>query len=66
MVDKVLGSLGLTSPKSPKVSTDSITSTEEEKKKAKTARASLLETSGGIAGQELQPGQVGRPSLFGN
>lgn len=38
---------------------------EEEKKKAKQARVRLIANEGGIAGQELQQGQV-RGGFFGN
>lgn len=51
----------------PKVSTAPIAETEEEKKKAKTARSALLQTEGGILGSELQSGQVSsRATLLGN
>lgn len=40
---------------------------EEDKKKAKASRAALLETQGGIQGQELNQGEVKkRDNLFGN
>ncbi len=65
MADKVLGLIGL-GGKSPKTSPAPTLEVEDEKKKAKTARSSLLETEGGILGMELQPGQVKRDSLFGN
>jgi len=42
-----------------------IEETEEDKKKAKKARVRLLANEGGIAGQELQQGQV-RSGFFGN
>jgi len=39
----------------------------DETKKAKKQRAALLSTEGGMAGQELQTGQVSaRGTLFGN
>jgi hypothetical protein len=42
-------------------------SLESEKKKAKKQRVALTATGSGIAGQELQPGQVKpRETLFGN
>lgn len=34
--------------------------------KAKKQRSALLQTEGGIVGQELTAGQVGRNTLFGN
>lgn len=54
--------------KAPKVDTAPIAQTEDEKKKAKTARSALLQTEGGVLGSELQPGQVGggRQTLLGN
>jgi len=58
---------GLFGGNTPKVSTAPVTSTEEEKKKAKTARSALLQTEGGILGSELQAGQVSsRSTLLGN
>lgn len=58
---------GLFGGSSPKVSTQPITDTEAEKKKAKTARSALLQTEGGILGSELQSGQVSsRQTLLGN
>jgi len=40
---------------------------EDDKKKAKKVRSALLETEGGIAGQEVGLGDVGkRDTLFGN
>ena len=63
----VLGGLGITEKKAPVTSSAATTATEEEKKKAKTARSALLQTEGGIVGQELQPGMVSkRDTLFGN
>jgi hypothetical protein len=51
----------------PKTDPAPIAATEEEKKKAKTARSQLLETEGGIIGSELTTGQTGgRSTLFGN
>lgn len=59
------GLLGIA--EAPKASTAPVVETEEVKKKARTARSALLETEGGIMGQELQPGQVSRrDTLFNN
>lgn len=66
MVKQALSAIGLGKVKSPTVSAAPALETEEEKKKAKKAKLALLETEGGIAGQELQPGQVAKDSLFGN
>ena len=53
--------------KSPKVSSSSAQATEEEQRKAKTSRAALYETSGGVTGAELDPNQVKRRNtLLGN
>lgn len=60
---KIVGSLF---GSAPKTSAQPIADTEAEQKKAKTSRAALLSTEGGITGAELQPGQVGRSGLFGN
>lgn len=50
----------------PKASTASTKRVEEEKRKARRARPALIQTEGGFAGQELQAGQVGRGTVFGN
>lgn len=54
--------------KAPKTSPAPVVETVEEKKKAKTARSALLNTEGGLAGQELLATQVAskRDTLFGN
>lgn len=53
--------------KTPKTSPAPVVATEEEKKKAKSARSALLSTEGGITGAELQPGQVANNDrMFGN
>lgn len=63
-LNAVANLLGTT--KSQKVSNTAALATEEEKKKAKKAKSALLETEGGILGNELQPGQVSNSNLFGN
>lgn len=51
----------------PKVSSAPAQQTEEEQRKAKTSRAALYETSGGVTGAELNPDQVKRRNtLLGN
>lgn len=51
----------------PKVSSAPAQATEEEQRKAKTSRAALYETSGGVTGAELNPDQVKRRNtLLGN
>jgi len=53
--------------KAPTVSTAAPVELEKERKKARRSRVALLETEGGIRGEELQPGQVStRNTLFGN
>lgn len=48
----------------PDVGTEDL---NDEKKKAKKLRSALVETEGGIGGQELQSGGTGkRDTLFGN
>ena len=57
----------LFSPKTPTVQTTAPQELADEKQKVKKSRIALLETEGGIAGQELQPGQVQqRDTLLGN
>lgn len=52
---------------SPKVSSAPIAAMDEEKKKAKAARASLFATEGQVAGQEIGTGGVSkRDTIFGN
>lgn len=61
----VAGLLG--GSKSPKASTTASADTEEASRKAKKSRTALLETEGGVAGQELEAGAVTqRNSLLGN
>lgn len=53
--------------KSPKASSQPAQDTTEAQRKAKDSRAALFATEGGVAGQELNPGQVSRrQTLFGN
>lgn len=64
---KIISSIFGGGAKAPTVSQAPVVETEDEKKKAKQARAAIFATEGGIKGQELQPGQVSqRPTLFGN
>lgn len=64
-IDKLFG--GLFGGGSPKTSTKATTTTEAEATKAKTSRAALYETAGGVSGSELDPTQVKkRETLFGN
>ena len=52
---------------SPSVSTAPAEQTQDAKKSAKSARAALYETSGGVTGAELDPDQVSkRRTLLGN
>jgi hypothetical protein len=52
---------------SPKVSAAPAAATAEEQRKAKTSRAALYETGGGVTGAELNPDQVKRRNtLLGN
>lgn len=66
----LLGALTGQTPKisSPApVSTAPIEEVADEGKKAKTARAALYATEGGVLGSELDPTQVRkRPTLLGN
>lgn len=58
--DKILG-------KSPSVSNTAPATVVEDQKKQKKSRPALFETAGGITGEELMSGQVGRRStLLGN
>lgn len=66
-VAKAIGSLlGTTKP--PKTDVSAATSqVDDELAKTKAAKAALLETYGGQAGSQLQPGQVqSSNTLFGN
>jgi len=69
-VKKVVGGLLGSAPKvkAPKpVAAAPVQDITGEKKSAKTARANLYATEGGVTGQELTPDQVGkRPTLLGN
>lgn len=62
----LLGAVGLGS--TPKAQSGEATAAVDgEASNAKKARAALLETQGGIAGEELEPGQVKkRDNIFGN
>lgn len=52
---------------SPQADTAAGADLEEAKKQAKKSRVALLETEGGIAGEELKVGEVRkRPTLLGN
>lgn len=51
----------------PSVQTTAPEELGEAKKKAKKSRVALLETEGGISGEELEVGEVRkRPTLLGN
>jgi hypothetical protein len=53
--------------KAPAVQTAAPQDVEADKKKAKKSRQALLETEGGIQGQELAPADVAkRETLLGN
>jgi len=50
-----------------KVSQQAVADVQDEGRKAKKSRSSLFATTGGVAGQELQPGGTStRETLFGN
>lgn len=70
LVVKAIGSvLGIGSgAKAPKANVaPAIDQVETEADKAKRARSALLQTAGGQAGDQLQPGQVsGNGTIFGN
>lgn len=53
--------------KTPKVSNAAVKDVNDQAASAKTARAALYSTAGGVIGQELAPDQVKRrDSLLGN
>jgi hypothetical protein len=60
-----ISSLFASAPKTNAVA--AVAPVEEEKRKAKATRSSLLETSGGVMGQEVAAGETAkRTTLFGN
>jgi len=62
IISSLFGSLA-----APKVAKKSIVATVAGKEKSKASRASLFETEGGVAGQELSSGGVQqRNTLLGN
>ncbi len=68
VIGGLLGIVGLGgAAKAPKVSSAAADSVTADANRAKTARAALYATDGGVSGQELSPSQVQkRPTLFGN
>lgn len=58
---------GVLDPKMPKVATTAAADLATEKEETAKRRKALLETSGGILGEEVESvGGVGRGTLFGN
>lgn len=66
-VSNLLGVNDVFKPKIPKVSTTAMADLAAEKEETAKRRKALLETSGGILGEEVESvGGVGRGTLFGN
>lgn len=58
---------GLFGGSAPTVSAAPVATTTAAKRKAKRSRVQVLETAGGITGEELDPGSVGAiDNIFGN
>lgn len=66
-VGSLLASKVLNKPKAPQVSNAAVKDVTDQAATAKTSRAALYATEGGVQGQELDPNQVKkRQSLLGN